>query len=582
MKGVFMAGDVYDTMRPASPATTQPPVTVNPEINSCEPEADPMPSPSPARSSMNDTFSHPDTPVLTQCTPGLSARRFGPLVKGIEVIHFNDLHGAILGDETGGGVARITTAIRAVAEKNYARGYGTVVLFAGDLFTGGEDISDGTPIIKAVAAMQRVLKKLQVQFVATLGNHEFDHKTEPALKLIKESGIPYVCANIGLQDSSTQTSRPIAPSMTTINIFGLRVAIMGLTTDESIKSSELKPPKDDPKVIPPVKVGNPLTIAEQRIDELKRSRAQIKILLTHIGDTQNEELAKRIEGSGVTVVIGGHSHDPIDEIPADAASCRPVGKIKNYCRAPADPGGGRVLGLASIDTRGRVTDSGFLTVGPEIEPDRSAQRTIAQAINEDETAHPDLYKIIGHSSESLDFTRTRQCGMGKALATAMLAQARSLGIAANFAFLNTGAARGPIREGDVSTGLLRARIPYDNTLVTMELTGEQLLEIMDHSEGRGKYTAEREKIRESGMLLQWAGERGSIDPKKTYRVITINYLVDPNPKTGNSMYFPNGIPTHTPLKGKDGGKPATLVGAFTAALQPRPAEKEVAVAAMGR
>lgn len=571
MKGIPMAGNVPEARRPTVPPTTQQTTpAVDSEIRSCESEADPMPSPAPLRCNPNDTFSNPDTPILTQCTPSVTARRFGPLVKGVEVIHFNDLHGAILGDETGGGIARITTAIRAVAEKNYARGYGTVVLFAGDLFTGGEDISDGTPIIKAVAAMQGVLKKLQVQFVATLGNHEFDHKTEPALKLIKESGIPYVCANIGLQDSSTQTSRPIAPSMTTINIFGLRVAIMGLTTDESIKA------------IPPVKVGNPLTIAEQRIDELKRSRAQIKILLTHIGDTQNEELAKRIEGSGVTVVIGGHSHDPIDETPADAASCRLVGKIKNYCRAPADPGGGHVLGFASIDTRGRVTDSGFLTVGPEIKPDRSAQRTIAQAINEDETAHPDLYKVIGHSTESLDFTRTRQCGMGKALAAAMLAQARALGIAANFAFLNTGAARGPISEGDVSTGLLRARIPYDNTLVTMELTGEQLLEIMDHSEGIGKYAVEREKIRESGMLLQWAKERESIDPKKTYRVITINYLVDPNPKTGNSMYFPNGIPTYTPLKGKDEEKPATLVGAFTTALQPKPAGKEVAVAAMGK
>ena len=105
---------------------------------------------------------------------------------------------------------------------------------------------------------------------------------------------------------------------------------------------------------------------------------------------------------------------------------------------------------------------------------------------------------------------------------------------------------GGIRRNSISEGELRARdifelLPFENALVTVELTGEQLTRLLKmiissreaQSGARLVYFTKPDKTSEieSMKLRTPAGEK-EIDPKGTYRVVTIDYVV----KVGGERY----------------------------------------------
>lgn len=99
---------------------------------------------------------------------------------------------------------------------------------------------------------------------------------------------------------------------------------------------------------------------------------------------------------------------------------------------------------------------------------------------------------------------------------------------------------GGLRRSTISEGELRARdifelLPFENALVTVELTGEQLMRLMKsivasreaQSGARIVYFTKPDKTSEVDIvkLRTTAGEK-DIDPQATYRVVTIDYIVN--------------------------------------------------------
>ena len=99
---------------------------------------------------------------------------------------------------------------------------------------------------------------------------------------------------------------------------------------------------------------------------------------------------------------------------------------------------------------------------------------------------------------------------------------------------------GGLRRNSISEGELRARdifelLPFENALVTVEMTGEQLLRLLKiivttreaQSGARIVYFTKADKTNEidTVKLRTPAGEK-DIDPQATYRIVTIDYLVN--------------------------------------------------------
>ena len=100
---------------------------------------------------------------------------------------------------------------------------------------------------------------------------------------------------------------------------------------------------------------------------------------------------------------------------------------------------------------------------------------------------------------------------------------------------------GGLRRNTIGEGELRARdifelLPFENALVTLELTGEQVMKLLGvvvsgreaQSGARITYIIEADKSAEleSAKLLDKDGHEREIDPRATYRVVTIDYLIN--------------------------------------------------------
>jgi 2',3'-cyclic-nucleotide 2'-phosphodiesterase (5'-nucleotidase family) len=97
---------------------------------------------------------------------------------------------------------------------------------------------------------------------------------------------------------------------------------------------------------------------------------------------------------------------------------------------------------------------------------------------------------------------------------------------------NNGGIRADLPKGPISHGQLYAVLPFDNQLMTMDLTGAQVLRILEHS------VAERAgNMLVAGMAFGFSmsepvGQRileataggEPLDPERVYRVVTIDYL----------------------------------------------------------
>lgn len=99
---------------------------------------------------------------------------------------------------------------------------------------------------------------------------------------------------------------------------------------------------------------------------------------------------------------------------------------------------------------------------------------------------------------------------------------------------------GGLRRSTISEGELRARdifelLPFENALVRVDLTGEQLMRLLKlivasreaQSGARIVYFTKPDKTSDIDMVkLRTPGGEKDIDPKATYRVVTIDYIVN--------------------------------------------------------
>jgi 2',3'-cyclic-nucleotide 2'-phosphodiesterase (5'-nucleotidase family) len=145
--------------------------------------------------------------------------------------------------------------------------------------------------------------------------------------------------------------------------------------------------------------------------------------------------------------------------------------------------------------------------------------------------------VIGKVEDELKNDGLGAGSLGNLVTDGMRARASvKLGLPVDLAISNSGG----LRKNGIPPGDLRVRdifelMPFEDSLVELELTGEQLLKVLQvviasrepQSGARIKYRAGADNKPEfvSATLISAAGEERSIDPTAVYRVITIDYLL---------------------------------------------------------
>lgn len=257
----------------------------------------------------------------------LSATPLFAAERSFTILHSNDWQSRLLGfgpnneyspatlndDETVGGVARLATLLQ---QRRSAAGEEPVLLLDGGDFTMGTLFHT---ISREMGSELRLMSELGYD-AAVIGNHEFDFRPaglaamiSAAHKVEGDALLPLLSSNMRFDpaskaDDSLQAhfeAGRILPYKL-IERGGIRFGLFGLLGNNAVAVSPM---------IQPLTFADPVATARETVAKLREEGAEVVILLSHMGVTQQADGSWRGEDvelveqvPGIDIVVGGHSH----------------------------------------------------------------------------------------------------------------------------------------------------------------------------------------------------------------------------------------------------------------------------------
>ncbi len=240
----------------------------------------------------------------------------------LTILHHNDSHGNI--DKTSYvGYTQLATLIKQERLHNPDR---TLLLSSGDNIQGDAMsyyfktaptgfASDGTPITDSTMHIQPLIKAFNAMGydAMTLGNHEFNFGSSVFTSVLSQATFPVLQANV-TEDPANPYGLAAANVQPYVEktLGDINVAILGIG-NHRIPNYEL------PSNIPGLTFSDPIA-KTQELSNLLRPTNDVVIALTHIGFTENPssvEVDANVDTNlvkqttGIDTLVGGHSHtDP--------------------------------------------------------------------------------------------------------------------------------------------------------------------------------------------------------------------------------------------------------------------------------
>ena len=140
--------------------------------------------------------------------------------------------------------------------------------------------------------------------------------------------------------------------------------------------------------------------------------------------------------------------------------------------------------------------------------------------------------VMGRVAHNMHVERP-ESDLSNLLADILIWAAKDYGEQPVFAVYNIGGIRADLTKGNVTYGDVLDIAPFENKICFVTLTGEQLMELFSQiasTGGEGVSRGTQLVITPNGKLVSARLHGEEIDPKREYRVTTINYLLEGNDK----------------------------------------------------
>ncbi len=443
----------------------------------------------------------------------------GQVAHRLTIIHLNDFHskhdpvdGRTLACSAGadcfGSSPRLATAIAGQRQAAEADGRTVLQLDAGDQFQGSAYYTALHGVVE-LAVMHAVGTEAMA-----VGNHEFDNGPDTLTRFARAARFPVLSANVTAPGELGQLLKPYA----LFDRAGLRVAVVGLTTEETRITSS-----PGPGVVfsPP---GPALQVA---VASARAAGAAAVITLSHCGLPEDRTLAASVPG--VTAIIGGHTHTLLSNVEPGAAGPHPT--VVNGVPIVQAGAYGRYLGRLDLDLD---EDGRVLAYGGEcrhVDLSLPADPVVAAIVaSYAASLAAETKRVVGSATAAYDVAgcRVGECALGDLVADAMLAKDPQAAVAiANAGGIRTGLPVGTITRGDITSML-----PFGNTLATLKIKGADLRDAVLHGlslMGRGGFP-QVAGMRVVGSPLGAAitvrqpdGSFAPLDPERVYGMVTNNF-----------------------------------------------------------
>lgn len=430
------------------------------------------------------------------------------------ILHTNDIHGQVLARKATwlskdqppdiGGLPRMAAKLAQLRAQESA----ALLVDAGDWYQGTPEgaLEQGLPFVKALAGLS---------FDAMcVGNHEFDHGTQNAQRLVEQARLPAILANVRARSDGRRLAwtRP----WIVVERAGVRIAFVGLLTPETLEITSRE-----------VRAYDFATPA-QEIDRARAELAGLADLIVPVGHIAVEEARElALHDPKLALIVSGHSHTYLKQgervgetlIVQSGSKASAVGRVDLWL----DP-----RTFAPLRSEARLIDlleepSKQQLALPQVAPIAAACEQLAAR------AADALKVVVGELTSPL----TRAVQNGCSAPGSWIADALRQRMQADIGVHNRGGTRCDLPAGPLTRRDLFELLPFDNDVVAVELSGAQVESFVRRSLESGKHTGMdfsglrivvRRETDGTRRLSRIEIDGRAIEPAKRYRVATNSFL----------------------------------------------------------
>ncbi|MFB5197297.1 bifunctional metallophosphatase/5'-nucleotidase [Neobacillus sp. KR4-4] len=444
----------------------------------------------------------------------------------IQLLGINDLHGQLnVTRNVNGKPAGRVDYLAAYLKQREAENKNTLLIQNGDMVGASPPVSallQDEPTIE-------ILNKLGFD-IGTVGNHEFDEGVMELLRLIKGgshpktgkfagSNFPWIVANV----IDEKTGKTILPPYQVIKVNGMPIGFIGVVTTET-------PTVVIPSGVAGLKFTDEVEAINRNVAELKKQGVKSIIVLAHNPGTsgpngenptgQLVDIANRVDDE-VDIIFGGHNHAHMNA----TINNKLVVQSYSYGTAFSDVD-------IEIDPKTKEIVSKSAEIVTTFQEGMKPDPEIKQMIEGYEAkVEPIVNRVIGSTAESLT---AKQNENGESVLGSFIADAQRNALKTEFAFMNPGGIRADIDPGEITWGEVYTVQPFNNDLVKMTMTGQQIRDLLKQQWSPTKTNM----LQISGLTYSWdankpIGQRivsiklpdgTEIDPNKSYTVTANIFL----------------------------------------------------------
>lgn len=525
-------------------------------------------------------------------------------VETVILVGINDVHGALAPvqartrdaagiealDYVRGGGAMFAAHVEALRAEHGAER--VLLVDAGDCLQGALESNreEGAPVI-------RYFNEVGVR-AAAIGNHEFDFGPAGedlpggnplgALEArMREAKYPFVAANIADRETGELHRFPNTVPRLIVPVGRVKVGIVGLSTLETPVTTRTEF----------VRHLDFTALAAATVREaaaLRREGAHVVVVVAHVGlqcddglgidatrlrgldgpqegcgeDGEMVRLLRALPQGTVDAVVSGHSHTVVHHwvsgipviqggtrlryynaihLPVDVGTgkllkdrvviegpmpiCEKVFAATGDCDGQVPPPAGGWGGLVPATFRGRP-------IAPDPEMTAFLQPVLAAAEAEGN-------RVVGQAARAVDHFRFRESPLGNLVADILRKET-----GADVGLVNGGGIRAPFEPGEITFAELYRTFPFENRVAVVEVTGQQLLEVIristSGSRGYAPFSGLRARVLDHESAAPWDDLDGDgirdpwemkrllsltfddgrpVDPAATYRLALPDFLV---------------------------------------------------------
>ncbi|SCC53326.1 bifunctional UDP-sugar hydrolase/5'-nucleotidase UshA [Kosakonia oryziphila] len=465
----------------------------------------------------------------------------------VTILHTNDHHGHFWRSDYGEyGLSAQKTLVDGIRKEVATEGGSVLLLSGGDINTGvpESDLQDAEPDFRGM--------NLIGYDAMAVGNHEFDNPLSVLRQQEKWAKFPFLSANIYQKSTGERLFKP----WMIFNRQGLKIAVIGLTTDDTAKIG-------NPEFFTDIEFRKPAEEAKLVIQELQQNeKPDVIIATTHMGHYDNGEhgsnapgdveMARSLPKGALAMIVGGHSQDPVCMA---SENKKQVDYVPGTPCAPDQQNGiwivqahewGKYVGRADFQFRNgemklvryqlipvnlkkKVTyDNGKserVLYTPEIAENPQMLSLLTPFQNRGKTL---LEVKIGNATGHLEGDRSKvrfvQTNLARVILTAQMVRTD-----ADLAVMSGGGVRDSIEAGDITYKDVLKVQPFGNTLVYVSLTGKELTDYlttvaqMKPDSGAYPQFANVSFVAKDGKLNELKIKGEPVDAAKTYRLATLSF-----------------------------------------------------------